>query len=412
MELREFADLEAIHGDEIAAGYYTFPSTDSSAARDSQSALKDGFGLVFNKFNELFDESKNGELASHKEGAAIGAAASANPASANNVTVFTSERELARHAFQLTSTSYSAQALQAIAQQNSANRLWVAADARATYDQADIGFRRRRTEAARRIMAMKSIAYTEDDGPFNYRARMLPIKLRFEADFDNAMTRLSALRAGLSEIYHYDLDLKQSDTPFDDTLLAVRDAMEWLVRFSGQEQNYILPISIKAVVKEGWNAGLYPTETGGAWNFLIDSSLFPNQKHVRLRGLSATVVADNPDAIFQATIQVPQKASITYLDNTKFEPLDQKSVPVIRIGRIQQLNSIRAPDVVGTLSLHNVSPICYDDGRWRLAITSAQMPPSLGDDPKKAGAGVPNISEKTAKLKDVVLHLLLAVRTQ
>jgi hypothetical protein len=196
------------------------------------------------------------------------------------------------------------------------------------------------------------------------------IQARFQADFTDASLRIATLKSGLKLIYAYDLVLRESEAPFDDTLLAIRGALEWLVKFSSLEQNYVLPVSLHALPDCHWDRGLSRDQHSGSWQFTIPETLFPSQAHVRLRGISAEVECDGDRSLFQCAIRVPELGSIRYLDGST-QNLDQRAVPTTRIGRVYKRDAIRPADTVGVLSLHNVSPI----GTWKLAITSSQFPP-------------------------------------
>ncbi|NYF51203.1 hypothetical protein HDF12_001568 [Edaphobacter lichenicola] len=180
--------------------------------------------------------------------------------------------------------------------------------------------------------------------------------------------------------------------------------MEWLLRFSAQEQNYIFPVSVRSLIGAGWSAGLDPDKQGGKWKITIPLSLFPSQAHVRLRGISVTVESESSNAIFQSLLMAPIKGTVVHLDGTS-RTIDQSTTPPVRVGRVQRLDSQRVPDLVGTLSLHNVSPI----GEWMVAVASSSQPLSFSANPPPIQS--PKIVYgQNAKINDVIVHLTLAVR--
>jgi hypothetical protein len=283
---------------------------------------------------------------------------------------------------------------------------------RTEYENCNINFRRRRTESARRANALKALAYTEAGGAYNYEERRRRIQKRFLADFGDAQERLAAIRKGLTSIYGYDLQLPDGEGIFDETLIAVRDALDWLVRFSSQEQNYVLPVSVKCLSGNRWDSGLRSDGRAGVWEFVITEDLFPKQSYIRLRGISACVDVNNDSDFFQIAIRLPQQGRIRFLDGTVHQ-LDQTMVPVTRVARIQPRSSVRPPDVVGVLSLHNVSPIGIQSTPWRLVITSEVEPLQITADPT-GDAPDPHavFVGSNDRLQDVILFLHLAVRTE
>lgn len=93
-----------------------------------------------------------------------------------------------------------------------------------------------------------------------------------------------------------------------------------------------------------------------------------------------------------------------YFNGKSDTELDQSRVPRVRIGRVQREDSRRSPDVVGTVSLQNVSPL----GQWQVAITAGQKPLVDWSCPATID---PHLIRRAAEIVDVTLSLYLAVRT-
>jgi hypothetical protein len=398
LELKEFSDLELIHADETAAGYYAMQPEQSSAAEHAEEYLQIAFSNVATALdNELSGPA--GELNNTRLNTLVTSSQTANAGVDKDAI-----QDLTWHSFYLARDEASNQQSNYLRQADASKIRVDAAKSKSLYDLADACFRRRRTEAARRINAYKAGAYAGPNSAFNYEERRRVIQTRFQADFTDAMLRLATLSKGLSQIYGYKLPLGASSTPFDDALLAVRAAMEWLVRFSGLEQNYILPVSLESLSSNDWNAGLSDDGCRGYWQFIIPPEYFPDQAHVRLRGISAIVDAEGDTPLFQCALRVPEAGAIKFLDGSSHS-LQQADLPTVRIGRVLKRDSMRPADIVGTLSLHNVSPI----GQWKMAVTSSRRPIKLSD-PLNPRQPTSSIFSGTGKLKDVILNLHLAVR--
>ena len=375
LELKEFVDLEAIHSKETHIGYYALPTLLSYSAYDAEDhnyeANLDATAPYWIRF---YPDNRKQFYPGPRQNEPLEQAVMRGQANLFSEQAKAAEMRRLNFDFQGRSD------------------LW------------NVEFRRKRTEAARRVNALKTIAFTEPGGAFNYEERRAQIQKRFQADFNDAMSRLAAVKQGLNNIYGYSLPLKDSDNPFDDALIAVRESMDWLARFSAQEQNYIFPISLHALLGNNWDQGLNSDGHMGAWDFTVNTDLFPDQAHVRLRGLSLTVNTESQDCgLYQAVIRVPISSTITLLDGTT-NKLDQSAVPITRVARIQRFDSQKSPDVVGALSLHNVSPM----GAWRIGITSAIKPLNIIDNPK--GKPTPATPHMGSKLTDVILHLYVAIR--
>lgn len=261
--------------------------------------------------------------------------------------------------------------------------------AKSDWDSLNANFMRRRTLVARKYQDIKSRAATEVDGLLNYQKRLVPLKERFHSDFNYALRRLTAVRQGLSIIFGYNEPFPSDANAidyFDKCLQWTRSAVQWLIRFSRQDQSLVLPISLRTLL--GDTVYKQQRETG-LWEVVLDENLFPDLRHVRLRGITVFVEGDDAtNKLWQMTARPPLQSSFSHLSN-KSVKIDQSQIPVCRLGRITGRDSRREPDVVGMSSLYNASPI----GTWGVRVNGS----------------VP--AEKLDKLKDVVIDLHLAYRS-
>jgi hypothetical protein len=180
----------------------------------------------------------------------------------------------------------------------------------------------------------------------------------------------------------------------NECLIWVKDAISWLLRFAQFDHHYALPISIRGQLNDDakWAAGL----AAAKWQFNIPlvlsdedpSNLFPLQRHVRMRGLSGFVVGDTAAGVWQMKVLVPPNSRILHRLG-KQEPMDQTQVPPSHLGRVMVREVPHEPDIIGSTTLHNVSPF----GVWEVSLK------------KKLKGGV-----SIDKLEDVVIDLHLAVR--
>jgi hypothetical protein len=261
-------------------------------------------------------------------------------------------------------------------------------DRLADWSNKDIDFRKERTQIARDIVEQKVYQTTLQDGVLNYLEKAQPIEARFQLDFREALARLVAVRQGMKELYGYSADfpVEGSTAYFDAVVLWIREAINWLVRFSRLEQNYVLPISLKNLKKKR----LAERKDGDNWTFTISEDLFPNQRHVRLRGLGAAVVRDDgAKGLWQMEITLPKDSSTRHLSGTAVK-IDQARVPQCYLGRVVDRSSYRDAEITGINALHNASPF----GSWKLAMSHQST-----------------LGTKSSSLDDVQIDLHLAVRT-
>jgi hypothetical protein len=235
-------------------------------------------------------------------------------------------------------------------------------DAKATWDNANVQFQLRRTLVARKFQDLKAKAAVAEDGVLNYGKRLPALRERFHRDFRDALARIQAISQGLSEIYGYAEPLPTNEQRidfYDDCLLWTRNAIQLLIRFSRRDQNVIWPISIRESVGDAaWHSGI----KSGRWNLTLSEQTFPNMRHLRLQGISATVIDEDPHNLRRIEVAVPSEGLWRHLDGS-IGKLSQKTIPPCIFARVAGRNARREPDVIGLTALHNASPI----GVWQVS---------------------------------------------
>jgi hypothetical protein len=401
-ELFEYRELDKIHSEETAAGFYTVNSIESSATREAEIRLANGNRLASldldwllkNKYNNAELNNQSGQYQLMAWLAHL--AAYQYPNMGNllqnvwNGQPNTSPEFMKNAAFVTSWHTFAAQSSSLMAQQtsysgyaDSSDEKGVGYRTRADWENVDVGFRRRRTEVARRVADLKGRAFTEPGGALNFNEQMLPIKKRFERDFRDALARIIVAAQGLKDIYGYAIPLPStvvgigktnadSDAVFDESALWVRDAVAWLTRFSYLDQNYSVPISVRrAVAKDAWKTGL----KNGRWQVLVKETDFPNQVHIRLRGISAFVVFDQgtsdwerDSSIWNVSVRAPKSATVRRMDGS-LATVDQSYIPPARLARVALRSFVHDPDITGVAAMHNVSPL----GAWDVAISTRSI---------------------------------------
>lgn len=268
---------------------------------------------------------------------------------------------------------------------------------RTKYEENIIESRRTRAQAVRQSYALKVLSYAELNGPDNYPTRLDVLQRRFTLDFAAATLRIPPLYQGLKEIYGYDQGAltQKSGSLFDDALIWLRNAAEFLISFGATDQGYTLSVSVRSIVGDAWNAAF--RNSIGQITFTIDEKIFPDQRHVRLRGLNVYAVSSDPSALFSVALLAPQSSFVRHNDGTQV-PVTQ-SAALTRIGRVQTRESIRDADIVGAVTLNNVSPF----GEWKLGVTDGY--PSLPNETAQ------NYGRGMAKnLEDIVVDFHVSVQ--
>lgn len=432
LEIQQLTALDAIHKDEVVQGFYTLPYDVSKeelaalAASAASSGLASAWvkGLVTSDFNATTSDDwfnaiielnwlahlptwptpVSGPQLNHTYGSHTGTA----PDLARDATAITAQHDLNSQF-----SGLQAQKATLDGAVTAATRRTTGSQRQTDWNAQDASFRRRRTEVARQLMQAKTDAYTQPGGALNYLEQMIPVQQRFEHDFRDALARMNAIRIGLIQLYGYSappLQFDATSTQFDDALLWLRDAGAFLSSFTSLEQEYVFTISVHALLGEkNFKKGL-SSPTSGAWSFSLDPSLFPEQKQIRIRSVSAYVVSQqDPRATWQLAIQAPQSGQVFQMHAPVSTPVEQKS-PVVRLARVQNRSSAREADAVGMMSMRNVSPL---GGMWKVVVADTQTPPSITAPGGGFTSSAVPLFERIgdAPLRDVQIDLRLAVRT-
>ncbi|QOJ21923.1 MAG: hypothetical protein HRU77_15270 [Gammaproteobacteria bacterium] len=410
LEIHEYAELDKIHVEEEEAGIYEVPLQESTADYRSNYVTHLFNSLSSNVIEGIIDVNFGSKeltevLNANRKGAWLAGLVpytwkdqhfngySVHTYGKVTATVAQHAADAAEtqsdHEFSTQGSFASSQLFSFNASMYSAAERMNGANAKKEWDQRNSVFLRRRTLVARKIQDIKARAATDPDGILNAGKRLEQIKARFQLDFRDALARLLVIQRGLSDIYGYDIPLPQQSEDldyYDRCLLWTRQTMQWLIRFSRQEQCFVLPISIRGLIgDDAWLDG----RSRGVWNVDVTKNFFLNMAHVRVRGLSAFVNINRRfDTLWRISVKPPMQATIQHMSG-KIVTVDQSKVPPSQLARVGRRDAIREPDVVGVASLHNVSPI----GIWTI----------------RALGGMP-LESDVQPLEDLSLDLLLSFR--
>lgn len=218
-------------------------------------------------------------------------------------------------------------------------------------------FRRDRADVARSATMSKAAAYSQPGGALNFREQMDGLAKRIAVDLREIMARAFAIQTGMKSVYGIGVDwptvYQAGDGTHFATLPRIDDLYAWLrncateiERFRQQDQNYILPISLRTLLGEtGWKQALDSSTT----RFYINPDLFPDQAHVRLRGVRAfTYGTQQADGYWGARLILPTR--VRSRDMTGVTTVrDQDSLPAMPMPTGRRFRaSIWAPTPVST----------------------------------------------------------------
>jgi len=385
LELAEFVELDEIHKEEEQNGLYEVEWWSSRADKVSSNILKQKMGWLKRHHqrtkewlysNQMFNKVTNAArkagwlsalvpykwsgqsfkgYVSHTYGGVKKKAFDHAADSAYDQSLHSHREKLAS----MTSSQIEAEASELVAKEreNSASIL-------TTWNDKNRDFQRRRTLASRKIQDMKAKSATNAEGALNYAKRLDGIQERFKHDLSSAVIRIEAAREGLEKVYGIESELPDtsSNDIFDQYLIWTRAHVEQIVRFSRLDQAVVIPISIAKLIDGNFNEQI----ADGVIEFDVPLAVFPNSRHVRLRGVSATIDTGPEKTSWTLQFKVPAIATIRRLDDSLIE-IDQSSLPSVTLGRVWDENNRREPEIGGVTALMNSSPF----GKWELQLISS-----------------------------------------
>jgi hypothetical protein len=213
-------------------------------------------------------------------------------------------------------------------------------------------------------------------GAFNYQERFEALKAQMTADFDDAVLRLEAAYEGMQAFFGYGEAKSEIRLPDDRKLESLatwtRKAVAWMVAFTHQDQAVTSSISLRSVMGKQWDKVIQnlKKEEEQEFTFRWDGGTLKNAYFVRLIGISAYYIGKATDKTLQMKVRLPEHA----ISRQRTGTVDvEQSLPTCQMGRIRHANSQRPPEIVGTNSLRNASPIGRSGaaGLWTISIASA-----------------------------------------
>ena len=232
---------------------------------------------------------------------------------------------------------------------------------------SSIAARKRRDELAK------------DHGPLDLGPMVDALKKRFASDFVDAYVRITVAYDGLREFYGFDGSPPPTNDPAEDLMEPidanvgwVRNAIRWLIAFGQLDQTWILALSLRECIKNEneWKAINSSDAFEFTAKFSLLAELFSSHRFVRLRGVSGFIIHESPNvAPWTFDIRAP-KSAFSYQWAVKPLPIVQEMLPGCRLGRVESRQSTRQPEVAGSISLMNASPISGDgeNGSWTIIV--------------------------------------------
>lgn len=265
------------------------------------------------------------------------------------------------------------------------------------WNQLDVDFRRRRTQLALDVNAMRRKAQNDDRGPFNYIQELATLRANFVSRLADFYARASSIVSGLSSLWAYpSVPAVPAVHSWDDARGSYLDALQaWALqlerviqRATEEEASAIVTLSVHSLMGDtAWKAAINVASSNPtrSLRFRIESSSFSGWAGVRIRGISASIIGtDEVEAgVWRVHAYAPQAAIVVNQRGTSHALLQLSRM--LDLGRVATRQCPRPPDIAGMSQWRNLSPISDPaasdaDATWGIEVAALS---SNGMDVKK-----------------------------
>jgi hypothetical protein len=400
-EVSQFFALDEVHKNEIQAHLYDLPGLEAKAdlsviinQRQSKTDLDARYAQLMSMMSEAtFSELKKIAYDLAVNNADLSAKSYEPGASQLNGPGAAKRDYLAGAAVDQVQKTFPAQQAQRYIEERQYRLQMANADARidsaqtkSDYYTKDSAFKRLRREIAVTFMQAKYSAISKG-GALDYVSRLANLEDRQQSDVSQAFARMVAIDLGIKRVYGTSVAGFPSQETFSlqGAITWLRKASDLVNRFALTDQSYVMRISLLEELKTDLLNGI-----DQGWSFILPKIRFNKQCLIRLRGIAVYVVDEKGESFYGLDVTAPtDTATVWYPGATSGTQLDQTAVPVCCVRGAGSRSIPKPPEVLGTPSLHNISPL----GKWNIQM--------LGQSVQVA---------RSMKLRDIQLDLYIAAQ--
>jgi hypothetical protein len=236
-------------------------------------------------------------------------------------------------------------------------------------------------------------------GPFALDERRDLALKRLCRDYEEAVNRACVAEEGLNVFYDYMTPSSPLPTEAESLGASItnltnwlRDAFEWITEYHQMEERFTRSVSVRSLVTRNLWVQVKQARESFALKLQLPEELFKEHHNCRLLGVAGSLLGEGGKLPWAMTVRLPERALYHRWGQTA--EIDQSKRPSCLLGRVENRRVARPPEICGTTSWLNASPIGKrtQEGQWSLEIF------------KPDGAH----AETFSHLEDVVLELLVA----
>ncbi|MBU5611613.1 hypothetical protein [Geomonas azotofigens] len=221
-------------------------------------------------------------------------------------------------------------------------------------------------------------------------------------DYEEGLNRVAVAEEGLRRIFGYEVASPLSSwsetlgASLASNIIWTRNALEWLALYQQGEQSFTRAFSVRALMNRNAWGQLRHARDSFSVRLQIPAELFQGVENCRFRGVSASLLGEAGGVPWSALVRLPEAAY--YLRGGQRVEVDQRELPPILLGRVENRRSVRRSEFCGMATHLNASPVGrpVNEGQWSVELL------------RPVGAA----SEQFALVDDLVIEVKVAAMTR
>ncbi|GFO65816.1 hypothetical protein M1B72_01250 [Geomonas paludis] len=221
-------------------------------------------------------------------------------------------------------------------------------------------------------------------------------------DYEEGLNRVAVAEEGLRRIFGYEVASPLSSwsetlgASLASNIIWTRNALEWLTLYQQGEQAFTRAFSVRALMNRNAWGQLRHARDSFSVRLQIPAELFQGFENCRFRGVSASLLGEAGGVPWSALVRLPEAAY--YQRSGQRVEVDQRDLPQIILGRVENRRSVRRSEFCGMATHLNASPVGrpVNEGQWYVELL------------RPVGAA----SEQFAQVEDLVIEVKVSAVTQ
>ncbi|QWV97158.1 hypothetical protein KP005_17725 [Geomonas nitrogeniifigens] len=215
---------------------------------------------------------------------------------------------------------------------------------------------------------------TSPGGPLALDEQRDLVLRRLCRDYEEGLNRVAVAEEGVRRIFGYEVASPLSSwsetlgASLASNIIWTRNAREWLALYLQGEQAFTRAFSVRALMNRNAWGQLRHARDSFSVRLQIPAELFQGFENCRFRGVSASLLGEAGGVPWSALVRLPEAAY--YLRSGQRVEVDQRELPQILLGRVENQRSVRRSEFCGMSTHLNASPVGkpVNEGEWTVEL--------------------------------------------